>query len=142
MATSALASTVVTGVVLLAILAVVFRLRRWQHPAPDVEGGADLVRAANGPLGWSVAFFVVALGLMGLAVLYTSGEPVAGLDQAALGLLVLLVLLAVFGFAGLVAVYSALRGRGLSSAQAAGVSSVLVATLLLAAIVVQLFVGG
>lgn len=143
MATNALVSTLVMGGVLLVILAVVLRLRHWEHPSATVEsGGSDLSQAVNGPLGWSVAFFVVTFGVMGLAVLYAAGTPVAGIEPSTLGLLVVAVLGAVMTVAGLVAVYSASRSRGLNSAQAAGISSVVLATIVLVAIVTQLFIGG
>lgn len=144
MATSALLSTVVMGGLLLVIIALVLRLRSWEHPAASAAAteAPDIVRAANGPLGWSIAFFVAAFSVMGLAVLYTAGSPVAGLDPATLGMLVLVILGAFFILASLVAVYSAVRSRGLNSAQAAGVSSLLLATLVLLAIVAQLFIGG
>jgi hypothetical protein len=144
MVTSALVSTVVMGAALLVIIAFVIRLRDWEHPAPSAaaESASSVARRANGPLGWSVAFFVVALGVMGLGMLYVAGEPVAGLDPAALGLLTLGVVVAVFTVGALIAVYAAVRSRGLNSAQAAAVSSTLVGLVVLVAIVVQLIGGG
>lgn len=143
MATTALLSTVVMGGVLLAIVVLMLRLRGWQHPTASVGVDAGgLVERANGPLGWSVAFFVVTFAVMGLGIASITGGPVAGLDQASLGLLVLVALAAVVLAASVIAVYGAVRSRGLNSAQAAGVSSVVLATLVLLAIVVQLFVGG
>ena len=143
MATSALASTAVTGAVLLAILVLVLLTREWRSPGDEPgEGLASAARSANGPLGWSVGFFVVAFGLTALAVAYVSGAPVGALDQGALGVLLLAMVVVVFGLATLGGVYYAVRGRGLNSAQAAGVGSMLLATLFLVAIVVQLFVGG
>lgn len=143
MATNALASTVVTGAVLLALLVVVLRAREWQAPGDRPgEGLASRLEAANGPLGWSVGFFVVAFGLTTVAVAYVSGASVGALDQAGLGLLLAVSMATVFGLAALGGVYAAVRGRGLNSAQAAGVSSALLGALFLLAIVVQLFVGG
>lgn len=142
MVTSALLSTVITGAALLAVLAVVFRLRDWQHPSPSVASAAGTARRANGPLGWSIAFFVIAFGLTGLAILYATGEPVAGLEPAAIGMLVLGTVLTVFGVGSLVAVYGAVRSRGLNSAQAAGLSSLLLGTLVLVAIAAQLLLSG
>lgn len=143
MATSALVSTAVTGVVLLAIIVAVLRVREWRDPTPATEDGlANLARSANGPLGWSVTFFVVTFGVMGLAVLYAVGAPVAGVTHATVGLMLVTVIAAVFVGASLVAVYAASRGRGLNSAQAAGLSSALLGVLFVVAVVVQLFVGG
>lgn len=141
MATSALVSTVVMGVALLVVLAAVFGLRDWQHPAPSVAGAAGAARQANSPLGWSIAFFVIAFGVMGLGMLYAAGEPVAGIAPATLGTLALGVLATVFGVGAIVAIYGAVRSRGLNSAQAAGVSSLLFATLVLATIVTRLLIG-
>lgn len=143
MATSALASTVVMGAVLLVILAAVLRLRHWEHPSAAAAAGASSVaRSANGPLGWTVAFLVAAFGVMGLIMLYASGQAAYGIDSATLGLLVLVALGAVIGVAGLVAVFGAIKSRGLSNAVAAGLTAILLATLVLLVIVVQLFVGG
>lgn len=143
MATSALVSTVIMGAALLVAIAAVLRLRDWQHPAPSAaEGAASVARRANGPLGWSIAFFVVAFGVMGLGMLYVTGEPVAGLETATLGWLAMGVLVLVFAGGALIAVHAAVRSRGLNSAQAAAVSSTLVGVLVLAVIVAQLLLGG
>jgi hypothetical protein len=144
MATHALMSTVVMGAALLAILAVVLRLRDWQHPTPSIAGAGagNVAKRANGPLGWSIAFFVVAFGVMGLTVLYVTGEPVAGLDSESLGWLALGVIGVVFSIGALGAVHAAVRSRGLNSAQAAAVSSTLVGVLILSAIVARLLWGG
>lgn len=143
MSSHALASTLVTGAVLAALLLVVLRGRQWEAPGDTPgEGLLGLARRANGPLGWSVAFFAVAFGFTAVGVAYVSGEPLLGLDQAALGLAVVALVAVVFGVAALGGVYAAVRGRGLNSAQAAGVSSALLGGLFLVAVVVQLFVGG
>lgn len=142
MATSALVSTVVMGGFLLVVLAVVLRLRNWQHPSASAAASPTrAARAANGPLGWSIAFFVGAFGVMALGILAASGEPIYGLEPATLGLLVLGVLAVVVTVGAIFAVYAAVRTRGLNSAQAAGVSSALLGLLVLVAIVVQLFTG-
>lgn len=143
MATSIFLSTVVMGGILLVITAVVLRVRDWRHQPETAAGGpSEILRAVNGPLGWSVAFFVVVFGVTGLAMLYASGAPVPGLDQATIGVLLLVVVAVVFVAGSLVAIYSAARSRGLNSAQAAGFGSVVLATLVLLAIVAQLFMGG
>lgn len=144
MATSALVSTAVTGAVLLVILAVVLRLRDWQHPTPSTAAASagGVARRVNSPLGWSLGFFVVAFGVMGLAVLYAAGEPVAGLEPQTIGLLALGVIGGVFGIGLLGAVHAGVRSRGLSSARAAAVSATLVGLLVLTAIVVRLLLGG
>lgn len=143
MSTHTLASTAVTGVVLVAIAGLVLLAREWRAPAAEPGAGlARLGRAANGPLGWSVGFFAVAFGLTAVGVAYVSGGPVAGLDQATLGVLFAVAIALVFGVAAVASVYYAVRGRGLNPAQAAGVSSALLGGLFLVSIVVRLFVGG
>ena len=143
MATSALVSTAVMGVVLVAIVVAILGIREWRQPGPTAEAGlADAAGTVNGPLGWSVAFFVVTLGVTGLAVLYAVGSPVAGVTPATMGMLLVVTMAVAFVGASLVAVYAASRGRGLNSAQAAGLSSALLGVLFVVAIVVQLFVGG
>lgn len=144
MASTALLSTVVMSGLLLAVLALVLRARRWQHPTPSVASvdTGSVARRVNGPLGWSVAFFLGTLLVMGLGMLYAAGEPVAGVEPATLGLGLAVSLATVLAVATAIAVYGATRSRGLNSAQAAAVSSVFFFTLFLIAIVVQLFVGG
>jgi hypothetical protein len=143
MATTALLSTVVMGGLLLVVLALVLRLRHWQHPAPTL--GVDpgtLASRVNSPLGWSVGFFVGTLLVTGLGMLYVAGEPVAGIEPATYGLALAVSLAVVFAVAAIVAVFGAVKSRGLNNAQAAGVSATLFFSLFLVAIVVQLFVGG
>lgn len=143
MASTALLSTVVMSGLLLVVLALVLRARRWQHPTPSVAVDSGAVsRRVNGPLGWSVAFFLGTLLVMGLGILYAAGEPVAGVEPAAIGLALAASLALVLGVAVAVAVYGASKSRGLNNAQAAAVSSTFFFTLFLIAIVVQLFVGG
>lgn len=144
MASTALLSTVVMSGLLLVVLALVLRARRWQHPTPSVASvdTATVARRVNGPLGWSVAFFLGTLLVMGLGILYAGGEPVSGVEPATIGLALAASLALVIGVAAAVAVYGASRSRGLNSAQAAAVSSTFLFTLFLIAIVVQLFVGG
>lgn len=144
MATTTLLSTLVMGGLLLVVIALVLRLRRWQHPAPSgVETGVSAVqRQVNGPLGWSIAFFVATFAVLGLTIGYVSEGPVAGLEPATYGLAAAVVLGGVFTAAIVIAVYGAAKSRGLNNAQAAGVSATLFFSLFLVAIVVRLFLGG
>ena len=143
MVTTALLSTVVMGGLLLAVIAFMLRGRRWQHPSPSVAVDADTVsQRINGPLGWSVAFFLGTFLVMGFGMLYAAGEPVAGFEPATLQLGLILSLAVVIVVAVVVAVFGAAKSRGLNSAQAAAVSSTLFFSLFLLAIIIQLFVGG
>lgn len=143
MASTALLSTVVMSGLLLAVIAIVLRARRWQHPAPTVAAARGaLGRRVNGPLGWSIAFVFGTLLVTGLGMFYAGGEPVAGLEPATLGLGMAASLALVIGIASIIAVYGTAESRGLNSAQSAAVSAVFLFTLFLIAIVVQLFVGG
>lgn len=143
MATTALLSTVVTGAVLIAVIAVVLRIRRWEHPAPSIAADPGTVtQRINGPLGWSIAFFLATFLVMGFGMLYAAGESMAGLDPATLELGLIASLGAVILVAIIVAVYGTVKSRGLNNAQAAAISSTLFLLLFLAAIVVQLFMGG
>lgn len=143
MATTALLSTVVMSGLLLVILALVLRIRRWQHPSPSVavDTGA-LTQRVNGPLGWSIAFFLGTFLVMGLGMLYAAGEPIAGFEPATLQLGLIVSLGLVFVVAVVVAVYGAVKSRGLNDAQAAAVSSVVFFSLFLIAIAVRLILGG
>ncbi len=142
MATTALLSTLVMGAVLLGVLALVLRARPWQTPAPTFGLEAGAASRVNGPLGWSVGFFVVTLLVTLLAMFYAGGEAVAGIDNATLGLGLWVSLALVVGAATVISVFGALKSRGLNNAQAAAVSATLFLTLSLVVIVVQLFVGG
>lgn len=139
MATTNLLITLLTGLFLLVIVAVIAGIRNWQRetPAPD-EGPGLVSRALGSPLVWTAAFAALSLGIAGLAVLFVGGTSVPEVNRDAVGLaLFLSVLLVIAGYLG-VGIYSAAHSRGMKSAQAAAISSVVLGTLFLLVVLVRL----
>lgn len=152
--TGFLASTLLTGVLLLAILGVIGRLRDWQRNAaasggggageraPSPTTGDRLERALRSPTGWILTFLALVLGFGGGAVLFVSDPSVPGMSQGALQLLLAgafaLVILA-YVFLG---VYVSARARGQKSAFAAMIGAWVLGLLFIAAISLQLLLGG
>jgi len=135
-----LASALATGVLLLAVWAVVARAgdrRRYEVLPDDPErGGTDWSESVA---AWSVAFFLLLLVAGGGAVVLVSGAslPTAVSPVALVGLFgALLVGYLLWG------TYQSARFRGLRSSQAALLSAWLFGTLFLVAIVVELVTGG
>ena len=132
-----LASTVLMGLVLFALIAVVAWGRDWRRVGDAEPTPRTIGRVLGGPTTWTVLFALVALGAAAGAVAVVGGAGVdipgetvvAGL-VAALGLLV-----AIYLFAG---VYASARSRGLGRAPAVGLGSVVLGLLFLGLIVLQL----
>jgi len=133
-----LASALATGVLLLAVWAVVARAsdRRRYEVLPDGserDGGAWSESVA----AWSVAFFALLLAAGGGAVVLVSGVSLPVGPIALVGLFgTLLVGYLLWG------TYQSARVRGLRSSQAALLSAWLFGSLVLAAIVAELVLGG
>ncbi|MFB6161593.1 MAG: hypothetical protein ABEJ61_10535 [Haloferacaceae archaeon] len=140
MAQTALVVSFLFGVALVATVAFVAR-REWRGYTPAVGAGADggvsaVVRAANGPTAWSLAFLVAALGGVGATVLFVGGatgalKRGAGIALAG-GAAVVLVGYLFYG-----TVVSA-RGRGLANAQAVALGSWALGLLGIAVITIKL----
>lgn len=137
--TGYLASALVTGVLLLAVWALVARLENWRsyEPAPAAGSGTS---ALESPRTWIAGFVGLVALLGGGAVVLVSDPSLAGsvgswvLVMGAFGVLLL-------GFL-LYGTYSSARARGLHSAQAALLSAWLFGSLFVAAIAVKLLVSG
>jgi hypothetical protein len=140
MASSVLLSSLLMGILLIAIVVGILRFRQWRR-GPDVADGTDLVeRTLRSPATWTAVFVVIAIGLVLGVVAVVSGDslplPEDFWSLMTLFLAPFIVFLAFYLFAG---VYSSARDRGLSSAPAVGLASAVLGFLLVAAIVVKLF---
>lgn len=139
---AAIESTLVMGVVLLGIVAVIGFIRDWERtPDTGADQATTLVALFRRPVTWAV-LFVAGVTLSAVAATaYVGGENVLGIGPG-LGELALIAiglsLLVGFLYGGLYSVY---RSRGLGQAQAAGVSSVLLGLLFILVVAVHLVMG-
>ena len=145
MAANTLVFTLLSGLVLLAIVALVLRLRGWRRKRvggpgpPSVEATlADVVRS---PTTWTVGFLLIVLVAVAGALAMVGAVPLpegaqGTVTTALLGLGA--VLLGGFVFGG---VYASVRSRGHGSAPAVGLGSLAVGLLALLVVVANLFLG-
>ena len=142
------ASTVLTGLVVVALVVAVARSREWRAAAAtpgDVRTGGTspvttLAAAAQSPLGWTVAFLVLVLGIGGGALAFVTGAIPSAVSQVA-GVALVLVAAAVLGGYLFWGVYHSARYRGIESAQATGTGLWVLGMLLIVAIVVRLIMA-
>lgn len=135
------ASTVLTGLVVVLVV-VLTRSREWRSAATTSgKRGASTVatftEAARSPLGWTVAFLVVVLGIGGGALAFVTGTLPPAVSRVA-GLALVVVAAATMGGYLFWGVYHAARYRGIKSAQATGTGLWVLGLLLIVAIVVRL----
>lgn len=138
---SLLATTAVTGAVLLGVVALIAKTR-YRHPTLHPEGAGGTVPAAVGgrldqwstrPGAWFLAFLLVTFGVLGTTVLAVIGESPAGNP-------------AIFVAVGAVALgvvsgsYIASRSAGLGTAGSSFVTGTLVGGLLTVGMAVYLLV--
>ena len=145
MAATTLLFPLVSGLLLLAIVLGVLRLRGWRHATPTggraTTPSTAVVAAVNSPTTWTLLFFLLVLGGVAGALAMVGAIPVPEGAQAT----ITTALLAGFGLAlcGLVfgGVYGAVRGRGHGTAPAVGLGSLAVGLLLVVVIIAILFLG-
>jgi len=141
MASSVLLSSLLMGILLIAIVVGILRYRQWRR-GPTVADHADFVEwAMRSPAVWTAVFVLLALGIGGGVIAVVSMESLP-LPEDFWGLMTVflvpfIVLLVLYVFAG---IYSSARDRGLSSAPAVGIAPAALGDLLLVAVVVKLFV--
>lgn len=137
-----LASTLVMGLLGAGVVVLVLRGRRWYQYTPsaaynmsagDGRPTSGVSRIASAPSTWTVAFILLAVGVIGGATVTLSGA-VPG-PAMIVGLVVAIVVYLIGG------VYLAMRGNGRPSAQAAAGSAVTLGLLFVAAITVKLILG-
>jgi len=152
MAENTILFTLLSGLVLLAIGAIVLRLRRWRHGPEELRGTSTGIRrpssadqaiaeAIRSPTTWTVGFLLLvavavvgALAVVGAVPLPESVQPLV---------VTALVILAALVFAGFVfaGVYASVRSRGYGSAPAVGMGSLAVGLVAIVVVVVRLFLG-
>jgi len=148
MALTYLASSLLMGVLLFAVVFFLINSREWYQYTPALVGTADddvfssTARFVQSPVTWTASFlvFVFALLLAGLAFVGSDLVPVS--DPAAMGTVLAAIaalLVVVYVFAG---AYYLVKSRGLGNAAATGAGAALVALLFLVAVFVNLLFGG
>lgn len=144
MAANPLLSTLVTGLILLAIVVVAVRLRRWRRADARADAETSLAvidRLLHSPTTWVVGFLVLVLVAVAGTLALVGAVPLPeGVQPAVTTVLIVgsALVLGGFVFGG---VYASVRGRGYGSAPAVGLGSLVVGLLALLVIVVQLLLG-
>lgn len=144
--TAYLASTLIMGLVVVGVVLLMLRVRRWESYRPAAaydtlragEGGPEsrLSRLAGDTGVWTLSFLLLAFGLTAGGTVYVSGvgSALAGPALfAAFG-----VMLTVYLLGG---VYLAMRARQRSSAVSFGASAITLGLLFLVAVSIQLLVA-
>lgn len=136
------ASTVLMGLLLVAVAAALAYGREWRTYSPlgeDEDAFTTITKATASPTTWIVAFLLLVLGFGGTTMLYvTSSGATQELALVVLGALIGIAL-AFFLFMG---VYRSVRGRGRSTAEAVGAGAWVLGFALVTVIVVKLVVVG
>jgi hypothetical protein len=146
-----IASALLTGVILVALVTALARARQWRSsPAGvgrDLGGGTDggvaamLTELARTPLAWTVGFLVLAATFGAAAVAFVSGAVPTAVAQGA-GVAVAIMFVSALGAYLLWGVYHSARDRDLSDAQATLLSLWVFGFLFIAAVVLNLIMGG
>ncbi|WP_049902189.1 hypothetical protein [Halococcus agarilyticus] len=140
-----IASTLVTGLIVVGLVAALARSREWRSaaatPGAVRTGGTSavttLTETARSPLGWTVAFLALVLVIGGGTIAFMTGAIPTAVGQA-LGVALVLVAATVMGGYLFWGVYHSARYRGIGSAQATGTGLWVLGMVLIVAIVVRL----
>lgn len=132
-----LASTLLMGLILLALVAVVVWGRNWRRTSPSTAEADAFGRLLGSSTTWTLVFVVVALGAAAGAVALVGGVGFeVPSETIVLGLAgAFLLLLGVYLFGG---VYASARSKGMGRAPAVGLGSAVLGLLFLGLIVLQL----
>ena len=145
MAANTLVFTLLSGLILLAMVVLVLRLRRWRRDPGTVGAArsADVVfaDALHNPTTWTVGFLVLVLVAVAGALAMVGALPVPESAQPIVGTAMLVGLGLVLGGFVFAGVYASVRNRGYGSAPAAGMGSLVLGLLALLVVVTQLFLG-
>jgi len=133
------ASSVLMGALVVAIVVASLRLREWHDYTPPVDPGDSgwLHGLADSPTVWIAVFLLLSVGFGGATVLYVSGALPAGVLLPVLGAAAFLV---VVGYL-FVGAYSSARSRGRPTSQAVAEGTMLTGFLFVLAIAAKLVVG-
>lgn len=141
-----IASTVLTGLLLVVLVVALARTRQWRSATTTIEGASHastataLAETARTPLGWTVAFFLLVIGFGGGTLVFVTGSVPTAVSRSA-GVVLALVFAAALGGYLFWGVYHSARYRGLKSAQATGAGLWVLGLLFIVAIVVKLLMA-
>lgn len=145
MAALNLTSTLLMGLVLLVIVATLTHIRNWQRGSASVirerSTGGFLTRTIHNPTTWVVAFLIVTFGFTAGAIAVVGGVSIPDSSRQTIGIGVAAafgLLLVGYFFYG---IYLSARNRGLNSAPALGVTSLVIGLVFLIAVVIQLILA-
>ena len=152
MAENTILFTLLSGLVLLVIVAFVLQLRSWRRGEEELRRTSTGIRrpasadvavadAIKSPTTWTVGFLLLVLVAVAGAMAMVGALPVPESVQPLVGTVLLIlsaVVLGGFVFAG---VYASVRSRGYGSAPAFGLGSLAVGLVAMTVVVVRLFFG-
>ncbi|HKJ58197.1 MAG TPA: hypothetical protein VKA37_03135 [Halobacteriales archaeon] len=152
MAENTVVFTFLSGLVLLAIVAIVLRLRTWRRGEEELRGTSTGLRrpssadqavaeAIRSPTTWTVGFLLLVLVAVAGAMAMVGALPVPESVQPLVGTVLLILSAAVFGGFVFAGVYASVRSRGYGSAPAVGLGSLAVGLIAMTVVVVRLFFG-
>lgn len=133
------ASSVLMGALVIAIVVAILRLREWNEYSPGGEGDGlvSLRGLANSPTVWMVTFLLLLVVFGGTTLGYVSGAIPASAILPVLGGATFLV---VVGYL-FIAAYSSARSRGRPTSQAVAEGTTLTGLVFVLAIAAKLVVG-
>ena len=156
MAANTLLLTLLSALVLFAIVAFVLRARRWRRGPAELRGMTptrpstttstrsstdDLAETLQDPATWTVGFLLLVLVAVAGALAVVGAMPIPESAQGLVGTVLLIVAAIVLGGFVFAGVYSSVRGRGYGSAPATGLSVLIVGLIALVAVLVNLLLG-
>lgn len=143
MAANPFLMSLLMGLVLIVIAALVVRLRGWRQDEGADAGNAfdDVARALRSPASWAVLFLVL-VGAAVLGVLTAVGAfQIPASVQPVVGTALVAAVILVFGGFVFLGIYATVRGRGHGTAPAIGLGSLTVGLLIVLLVVANLFMS-
>jgi hypothetical protein len=147
-----IASTVVMGLLVVGVAALLARGRSWRRRAAMSTAGAFTTggsgesnvvsRAAESPTAWMASFLLLALAFGGGAVLFASGASLPAGSQATVGLVLAAVAAVIVGFFFTHGLYRSAKGWGLPTSGAVAVSAWGLGVLVVVVVAVKLLLAG
>jgi heme/copper-type cytochrome/quinol oxidase subunit 4 len=137
-----LVSTLMMALLGAGVVVFVLRGRAWRNYVPQAAYGlaagagrprSGLAKVASSPNTWTVGFLVLAVGVLGVVWVVSSGAVSPIVALAVLGVAVIAYFVA--------GTYFAVRGNGRSSAQATAAAVIMLGFLVMAVIAVNLVLG-
>lgn len=152
MAENTIVFTLLSGLVLIVIVAVVLQIRSWRRGAEQLRGRSTGVRtpssadaavaeALRDPTTWTVVFLLLVLVAVAGSLAMVGALPIPESAQPLVGAVLLAVSAIVLGGFVFAGVYASVRSRGYGSAPAFGLGSLAIGLIVMVIVVVQLFFG-